>query len=99
MPTKSDAGGAGRVVAGALVAPPEPDPPHPATRTSMVSAASVSRTHVAFPEGDHFSTLTARAATTRTVVMDTVDSIAIASLAGRVSGITSVGLNAVAFVR
>ena len=41
---------------------------------------------------------TARAATRRTVIAESVDSAAINALAGRVSGIVSVGLNAVAFV-
>jgi hypothetical protein len=41
---------------------------------------------------------TARAATRRTVTAESIDSAAINALAGRVSGITSVGLNAVAFV-
>jgi hypothetical protein len=41
---------------------------------------------------------TARAATRRTVIAESVDSAAINALAGRVSGIASVGLNAVAFV-
>jgi len=41
---------------------------------------------------------TARAATSRTVSAESVDSAAISALAGRVSGIASVGLNAVAFV-
>jgi hypothetical protein len=41
---------------------------------------------------------TARAATRRTVSADSVDSAAISRLAGRVSGIASVGLNAIEFV-
>ena len=41
---------------------------------------------------------TARAATRRTVIAESVDSAAINALAGRVRGIASVGLNAVAFV-
>jgi hypothetical protein len=41
---------------------------------------------------------TARAATSRTVIAESVDSAAINAFAGRVSGIASVGLNAVAFV-
>ena len=41
---------------------------------------------------------TARAATRRTVTAESIDSAAINALAGRVSGITSVGPNAVAFV-
>ena len=41
---------------------------------------------------------TARAATRRTVIAESVASAAINALAGRVSGIASVGLNAVAFV-
>jgi hypothetical protein len=42
--------------------------------------------------------LTARAATSRTVIAESVDSAAINALARRVNGIESVGLNAVAFV-
>jgi hypothetical protein len=42
---------------------------------------------------------TARAATRSTVTAERVDSAAINALAGRVSGIASVGLNAVAFVK
>ena len=41
---------------------------------------------------------TARAATRRMVTAESVDSAAINVLAGRVSGIASVGLNAIAFV-
>ena len=41
---------------------------------------------------------TARAVTSSTVSAESVDSAAISSLAGRVSGIASVGLNAVALV-
>ena len=41
---------------------------------------------------------TARAATRSSVIAASVDSAAINALAGRVSGIASVGLNAVAFV-
>ena len=42
--------------------------------------------------------LIARAATNRTVIADRTDSDAINTLAGRVKGIASVGLNAIAFV-
>ena len=41
---------------------------------------------------------TARAATSRTVIAESVASAALNVLAGRVSGIASVGLNTVAFV-
>jgi hypothetical protein len=41
---------------------------------------------------------TARAATSRTVTTESVDSAAIRAFAGRVSGMESVGLKAVAFV-
>lgn len=41
---------------------------------------------------------TARAATSKTVTADKVDSAAINALAGRVNGIESVGLKAVALV-
>ena len=41
---------------------------------------------------------TARAATSRTVIAESIDSAAISALAGRVSGIVSVGLNAIEFV-
>jgi len=41
---------------------------------------------------------TARAAIKRTVTAESVDSAAISALAGRVSGIASVGLNAIPFV-
>src|SRR5579864_764496 len=49
-------------------------------------------------EGLYARMFTARAATSRTVIAESVDSAAINALAGRVSGIASVGLNAVAFV-
>ena len=42
--------------------------------------------------------LTARATTSTASINDSADSIIIANFAQRVSGITSVGLNAVAFV-
>lgn len=42
---------------------------------------------------------TARAATRRIVIAESVDSAAIKVLAGRVSGMASVGLKAMAFVR
>jgi hypothetical protein len=42
---------------------------------------------------------TARAATNRTVTAESVDSAAMRALAGRVSGIASVGLKAIPFVR
>jgi hypothetical protein len=41
---------------------------------------------------------TARAATRRTATAESVDSAAIKALAGRVSGIASVGLNAIEFM-
>src|SRR3954467_9772799 len=97
MPAKSDRAAGCEDAPVEVVADP-PDPPQPASRTSR-SRMTIRRTHVAFPGRDHFSTFTARAATIRTVVIEMVDSIAITSLAGRVSGITSVGLKAVAFVR
>ena len=43
--------------------------------------------------------LTARAATSSTVIADRVDSAAISALAGRVKGIASVGLKAIELVR
>ena len=43
-------------------------------------------------------TFIARAATRRTVIAESVDSAAISALAGRVSGIASVGLNAIELV-
>ena len=46
----------------------------------------------------HLRMFTARAATSSTVIDDAADSISISNFAGRVSGIASVGLNAIAFV-
>jgi hypothetical protein len=47
----------------------------------------------------HLRMLIARAATSRTVVAEIADSSIINSFAQRVSGIASVGLNAIAFVK
>ena len=46
----------------------------------------------------HVRMFTARAATRRMVIAETDDSISISSFARRVSGIASVGLNAIEFV-
>ena len=43
--------------------------------------------------------LTARAATSRTVIDERADSISMRSFARRLSGIASVGLNAIEFVK
>jgi hypothetical protein len=48
--------------------------------------------------GDNWRMLTARETTRATVTIETSDCAAIATLAHRDSGITSVGLNAAAFV-
>ena len=50
------------------------------------------------PTPHYFRMLTARAITSTASINDSADSIIIANLAQRVSGITSVGLNAVALV-